>query len=209
MPRVSRQQAELNRISIIEIAARQYRERGLKGVSVAEVMQAAGLTHGGFYGHFESKEALANEACAHAFERSAATWKEKAASHRKKRKARKAIIDHYLSTAKRDTASETCAVIALSADVAQEQPLADIHQTYVNGMQSLVDTYLSTIEGGESAGDEAARRQAALVEYSLMVGAMTLARAVGSTALSDKILKAARTFLNSDASLAQRFAQQA
>ncbi|WP_309676189.1 TetR family transcriptional regulator, partial [Pseudomonas sp.] len=62
MPRVSRKQAELNREIIVEAATRLFRERGLHGISVVDVMGAAGLTHGGFYGHFESREALAQEA---------------------------------------------------------------------------------------------------------------------------------------------------
>ena len=63
MPRVSRKQAELNREIIVEAATRLFRERGIHGISVSDVMAAAGLTHGGFYGHFESREALATEAC--------------------------------------------------------------------------------------------------------------------------------------------------
>ncbi|WP_346830811.1 TetR family transcriptional regulator [Pseudomonas abietaniphila] len=200
MPRVSRQQTELNRVAITETAVRLYRERGLNGVSVAEVMNEAGLTHGGFYGHFESKEALATEACTHAFEQSANAWKEKIASHRKKRKARKAIVDHYLAPSKRDNAADTCPVVAFSGDMSHEDNQSVLHQTYIKGLRALMDAYLSTVEPGASPQDETARRQAALVEYSLMVGAMTLARATGKTALSDEILKSARTFLNSEVS---------
>ncbi|MFJ5295448.1 TetR/AcrR family transcriptional regulator [Pseudomonas sp. NPDC088368] len=207
MPRVSRQQTELNRVAITETAARLYRERGLNGVSVAEVMNEAGLTHGGFYGHFESKEALATEACAHAFEQSAIAWKEKIASHRKKRKARKAIVDHYLASSKRDTAADTCPVVAFSGDMSHEDKQSALHQTYIKGLGVLMDAYLSTVEPGASPQDETARRQAALVEYSLMVGAMTLARATGKTALSDEILKSARTFLNSDISAVESLSE--
>lgn len=207
MPRVSRQQTELNRVAITETAARLYRERGLNGVSVAEVMNEAGLTHGGFYGHFESKEALANEACVHAFEQSATAWREKIAGHRKKRKARKAIVDHYLAPSKRDNAGDTCPVVAFSGDIAHEDKHSELHQSYVTGLQALMDAYLSTVEPGATAQDETARRQAALVEYSLMVGAMTLARATGRTVLSDEILKSARNFLNSDISVVERLGE--
>lgn len=206
MPRVSRQQTELNRVSITETATRLYRERGLNGVSVAEIMHEAGLTHGGFYGHFESKEALANEACARAFEQSANAWKEKIAAHRKKRTARKAIIDHYLAPSKRDNAAETCPVVAFSGDIAHEGRPSELHQTYVKGLQTLMEAYMSTLEPGKSPREDSANRQAAVVEYALMVGAMTLARATGKTALSDEILKSARTFLNSDASAVERLA---
>ena len=70
MPRVTREQADSNKIAITEASARLFRERGIDSVSVAELMAAAGLTHGGFYGHFASKQELAGEACAFAFGRS-------------------------------------------------------------------------------------------------------------------------------------------
>ena len=66
MPRVSRAEAENHRQQITEASARLFKERGVKGVSVADLMGAAGLTHGGFYGHFESKDALAGVAVARA-----------------------------------------------------------------------------------------------------------------------------------------------
>ena len=66
--KVSKEQAAQHRAAIVEAAARLFRERGLDGVGVAEITRAAGLTHGGFYGHFASKEALAQEACARSFE---------------------------------------------------------------------------------------------------------------------------------------------
>jgi len=170
--------------------------RGLNGVSVNEVMKEAGLTHGGFYGHFESKEALANAACGQAFEQSSVTWREIIARHRKKKNARKAIVDHYLARAKRDDVDDTCPVVAFSADVAHEQESSEIHSVFTKGLQSLLDAYMSTFESADFPEGQSAIKQAALVEYSLMVGAMTLARATGKTALSDEILKSARAFLN-------------
>ena len=79
MPRVSRAEAESHRQQITEASARLFKERGINGVSVADLMGAAGLTHGGFYGHFESKDALAGVAVAHAFEQSAERWRKRAA----------------------------------------------------------------------------------------------------------------------------------
>ncbi|RLU05724.1 TetR family transcriptional regulator, partial [Pseudomonas prosekii] len=92
MPRVSRKQADLNREIIVEAATRLFRERGLHGISVVDVMAAAGLTHGGFYGHFESKEALAREAGGRAFEQSAERWKTRIAEHDDKNQARRSLI---------------------------------------------------------------------------------------------------------------------
>src|SRR4051812_29695309 len=73
--KVSREQAQQNREKVVQSAARLFRERGIDGVGVAELMNSVGLTHGGFYGQFGSKEELVAEACAWAFERSAAKWK--------------------------------------------------------------------------------------------------------------------------------------
>ena len=98
MPRVSRKQADLNREIIVEAATRLFRERGLHGISVVDVMAAAGLTHGGFYGHFESKEALAQEASGRAFDQSAERWQERIAAHVDDNDAaRRALIEPYLS----------------------------------------------------------------------------------------------------------------
>src|SRR6058998_1573826 len=72
--KVSREQAAQNRERIVETAAQLFRERGFEGIGVADLMQEAGLTHGGFYGHFSSKEDLIAEAAARAFEGSVAVW---------------------------------------------------------------------------------------------------------------------------------------
>src|SRR5271170_4176558 len=72
--KVSRAQAAENRERILDVATRLFRERGIDGIGVADLMQAAGLTHGGFYGHFKSKDDLAVQACRRAFARSAESW---------------------------------------------------------------------------------------------------------------------------------------
>ena len=72
--RVSREQAEQNRERIVETAATLFREKGFDGIGVADLMKSAGLTHGGFYGHFASKEDLLAEAAAHALKKSVARW---------------------------------------------------------------------------------------------------------------------------------------
>src|SRR3954467_8361612 len=79
--KVSREQAAQNRERILEAAAKLCRERGFEGIGVADLMREAGLTHGGFYGHFGSKEELMAEACTHALERSRALWAKRAAAH--------------------------------------------------------------------------------------------------------------------------------
>ncbi|NWA28605.1 TetR/AcrR family transcriptional regulator [Pseudomonas gingeri] len=198
MPRVSRAQTELNRVKIMQTATRLFRERGIQGITLSEVMNESGLTNGGFYGHFASKEALVNEACAQAFEQSAIAWREKVAVHSKKSRARKAIVDHYLVERKRDQHDGTCPVVALSGEMAHEDEQSAIHQTYLRGLKTLISTYMSTIESDDLAESEGAKRQTALVEYSLMIGAMTLARAAGQAPISGEIIKAAKAFLSKD-----------
>jgi len=195
MPRVSRAQTELNRIKITQTAARLFRERGFNGITLSEVMHESGLTHGGFYGHFQSKDALANEACAQAFEQSEIVWRDTIAAHVEKSHARKAIIDHYLAQSKIAQHDDTCPVIAFSGEIAREDEQSAIHQTYLQGMNTLIDSYMSTVESEDTAESDKAQRQTALAEYALMVGAMTLARAAGQDPISVEILDAAKAFL--------------
>src|ERR1700749_3983978 len=97
MPRVSRAEAQSHRQQITEASARLFKERGINGVSVSDLMGAAGLTHGGFYGHFESKDALAGVAVAHAFEQSAERWRKRVASQPDEASGRALIVDKFLS----------------------------------------------------------------------------------------------------------------
>lgn len=191
MPRVSRKQSEQNRVTITETASRLFRQRGVNGVSLAEVMKASGLTHGGFYGHFDSKEALANEACAKAFEQAAKAWRERVAAHRKKSKARQTIIDHYLSDSMRDRNAEICPVLAFGGDLAREPEPSTLQHTYVEGLEQLLTTYQCTLDDADSNS----ARQTALVEYALMVGAMTLARATAGSPVADEMINATKRFL--------------
>ena len=200
MPRVSRKQADLNREIIVEAATRLFRERGLHGISVVDVMAAAGLTHGGFYGHFESKEALAREAGGRAFEQSAERWKTRIAEHDDKDQARRSLIEPYLSAASRDNPGDSCPVVAFAGDMCHEAADSDLRQTFLDGLNRLLQTYGSLID----AGDAEQNRRQALVDYSLMVGALTLARATRGDALSDEILEAARTFLTQEDAPQQR-----
>src|ERR1700730_8762168 len=103
MPRVSREQADNNRLAITDASARLFRERGIDNVSVAELMAAAGLTHGGFYGHFESKEELAPEACRWDFGRCVERWKTRVGEKSDRTVARAALADNYLSVQSRSS----------------------------------------------------------------------------------------------------------
>jgi TetR/AcrR family transcriptional repressor of nem operon len=188
MPRVSRQQTEANRLAIEAASSRLFRERGIRNVSVADLMGAAGLTHGGFYGHFDSKDALAAVACAGAFEHSAARWKERVARQPDRASAFNAIVAKYLSKAGRDAPGTGCPATALAADVAREAADAPIRSTYLAGLNALLAVLASLHDSGDAATD----RDQALAEMATLVGALVLARATQGSALSDQVLEAAR-----------------
>lgn len=191
MPRVSRKQAELNREIIVEAATRLFRERGIHGISVSDVMAAAGLTHGGFYGHFESREALATEACNRAFEQSSERWQARVEQSPDPETARLALIDPYLSAANRDHPGDSCPVAAFAGEICHEAVDSPLQQSFIQGFEASVGILSATQATGTPESD----RQAAIAQYAMMVGAITLARATKGNSLSDEFLEAARNLL--------------
>ena len=148
-------------------------------------MKAAGLTHGGFYGHFGSKEDLAVEACERVLARTTEIWPAIAAKNPEA--PLKGLLDRYLTARHRDGPGEGCIYAALASDVARQNSPA-LRRTFTTALRPLIDT-LVRIVPGRSRG---ARRQKALACLSAMVGALILARAVDDAELSDEILAAAR-----------------
>lgn len=194
MPRVSREQTEQNRIRIEEVASRLFRERGFKGVTVADVMGAAGLTHGGFYGHFASKDALAAVACRQAFIDSRGRWERIAAKHAAAPAAQAALLGHYLKNNGPQGPGVSCPAAALAVDVAREAPCTEVRAAYIAGLKGLLDK----LEDVSSAADAQARREQALVQMATLVGAVTLAQATEGDPLSGQLLAAARRLLLED-----------
>ncbi|WP_433786421.1 TetR/AcrR family transcriptional regulator [Actinomycetospora sp. CA-101289] len=198
MPRASREQMAENHERVLEEARRLIREKGADGVSVPEVMAAAGLTHGGFYKHFASKEALLAEAGAGAFAERSAVLDDLVDTDPATARAR--FVAQYLSTAHRDHPGEGCAGVALAADVARRGPDDPLHDTYVAGVTRLVDT-LHTLRSGEAVGavptmPGAGRHDPeALAELATLVGAQVLARATAGDPISEQFLDAARARL--------------
>lgn len=179
--KVSREQAAENRERIIEVASRLFRERGLDGIGVADLMKGAGLTHGGFYGHFDSKEDLMALACARALERSLAKWKEQLETEPGDPLA--AVTAPYLSAAHCNAPGQGCALAALGSEAARQG--TPVRHALTAGMLPLIDL-LTEIVPGESAS---ARRQKAFAVFASMVGAVVLARDVDEPALADEILQ--------------------
>jgi TetR/AcrR family transcriptional regulator, transcriptional repressor for nem operon len=194
MPRVSREQADRNRKIIEAAAVRLFNERGINGVSVAAIMASAGLTHGGFYGHFDSKYELAAIACSQAFEQSAARWRALVTDGAGEQTLVDTLAKHYLNAKQRDMPGLGCPAVGLAADVGREPEAKPVRQAYSNGLRVLVDILVSFSKSRQSKKV----RQRALARMSILVGAVTLARAVRDDPLSDEILVAARAYLRTD-----------
>lgn len=188
MPRVSRKQAELNREIIVEAATHLFRERGLHGISLSDIMAAAGLTHGGFYGHFASKEALATEACQQAFEHSNQGWQDKIDGSDGLQAARQAVLGPYLTATHRDNPGDGCPVSAFAPDMCHEPANTALQQTFVEGVEASLEVFAQVQDENQS-------RQAMLAKYAMLVGAVTLARATRGSDLSDEFLEAVRNTL--------------
>lgn len=191
MPRVSKEQAERNRKTIENAAAMLFREKGINGVSVADLMSAAGFTHGGFYGHFSSKDELAATACALAFAQSMQRWARRIENQPDDGAARAALIDGYLSAKNLQDIGNACPAMTMAADVAREAPDKPVRAAYAAGVAELIEVLASIAP----SNDHAQRRQQALVQLSTMVGAMSLARAMQDEPLADDVLAACRAAL--------------
>ncbi|MCX4598131.1 TetR/AcrR family transcriptional regulator [Streptomyces sp. NBC_01549] len=185
MGRVSQAQAQENRQRVVATASRMFREKGT-AVSVADLMKAAGLTHGGFYKQFASKEDLVDEAITHAFENpapysaAAAVTPEEGEDHEA---ARQAMIDDYLSIWHRDHAAEGCPVSGFAADLGREpDQAAGAREVYINGVRNRA----ARLATGDDDG---------LAQFCTLVGALALARATRGNPLSEELLQAARTAL--------------
>ena len=179
--RNSREAAAENRERILAVAARLFRERGIASVGVAELMEAAGMTHGGFYKHFSSKDALIDEACRHSFTQPGGNLRA-AADGAKPGEELRAIVDSYLSRRHRDNPGKGCAVAALGGEVGNhESPARAALAAGRERLVSLIARYMK--------GSDAKERASAFV--ATMVGALISAR-LADGASSDAVLRAAK-----------------
>ncbi|GAB2574756.1 TetR family transcriptional regulator [Kribbella endophytica] len=185
MGRVSRAQAQEHRDQVVTAAARLFRERGVRNVSVADIMAAAGLTHGGFYRHFESKEALLTEATREAFQQMGEFLdgydQRNPGDHRT---ARTELIEYYLSPEHRKDTGGGCPSAGLGADMSREELDSPARPPYADGVEAFADWLTDeTTEGPDIA------------TMCTLVGALILSRATEGSDVSDRILEAARTAL--------------
>lgn len=182
--RVSREQAAQNRERVLDAAAKLFRERGFGGVGVAELMQAAGLTHGAFYGQFGSKDDLMAEACARAFDSALERWRKAAA--RSPDEPLAGVVTSYLTTSHRDQPGGGCVVAALGPEAAREGPA--LRRVITDGTKSLLDL-LSGLAPGKT---QAEQRQHAIALFASMVGAIVVSRALDDDTLSKEVLRAVK-----------------
>jgi len=170
---------------IIGEAARRFRKDGIDGTGLVPLMKALGLTHGGFYAHFESKDALVQASLEAAAEQTLERWQAPPAGTPSAEPSARAVIDHYLSAAHRDEPGEGCPLPTLAAELGvRGQPSATADAIVARMTALLADCELAVPPADRS-----------LVALAAMVGALTLARAVSDRAVSDGILAAVRAAL--------------
>lgn len=173
--RVSRQEMESGHERIVEGTARLIRERGLRGTSVADAMKEAGMSHGGFYRHFASKDELAAAALAKAFDDFAAPLEQRQQAERPSRVVAE-FTALYLSDAHLGQAGRGCPIAALVSEMAREGP--EVRAGFGAGVRRMIDALAPGMPG--TARDA---RAEAMRHLCLLVGAVTLARATdGDTA---------------------------
>ncbi len=181
----SKDHKEATRGRILETASAAFRSRGVGGVGVADVMKSAGLTHGGFYAHFDSREALVIEAFAHAMDRSTERWR-KLAERTPPDKRLATIVDSYLTPLHRDDPGHGCAIPTLGAEIARESPRT--RKAFAAKLEQMIDMLAAQIP---ELPRKAARKQA-MASIATMMGTLVLARVAGNGDFSDEILGAGR-----------------
>jgi len=177
--RYSREHKLETHARIVKKASVRLREKGAHGIGVADLMKDAGLTHGGFYAHFDSREALVVEAFAYAMDRSTERWR-RLGEQTPPEKRLSAIVDAYLSPVHRDDPGHGCAVPALGAEIARESPKT--RKAFSAKLEQLVDVIAAQIP---DVPRKAARKQA-LAALATMMGTVVLARVAGNGEFSDE-----------------------
>lgn len=182
--RTSRQVKDQHHEEIVQAASKMLRDRGIEQTSVMDLMRAAGLTNGGFYRHFKSKEELIAEATRKTYRELIAIMQERLEKHGAQA-AVSAYVDDYLSGAHVDAPEEGCAIAAYGTEAAREG--SAVRQAFAEGMAQV----LSLLAEG-MPGPKAQRRERATELQALMTGAVVMARTAGDVELSAKILNSAR-----------------
>ena len=183
--RYSREHKLETHARIVRKASVRLREKGAHGIGVADLMKEAGLTHGGFYAHFDSREALVIEAFAYAMDRGREHWR-KLAEKVPPNKRFATIVDSYLTPIHRDDPGHGCAIPTLGAEIARESPKT--RKAFAAKLEQMIDALAAQIPG---VPPKAARKQA-MAMIATMMGTIVLARIAGNGEFSDEILGAGR-----------------
>lgn len=184
--RVSRQQAAENRKRVIETASRLFRENGFDGIGLKDLMAGAGLTQGGFYKQFASKDELVALATRRALESVSERWSKAAATRPDDRL--RAVSEFYLSQGHSAERADGCPIVALGSDAARQGP--QVKAVFEAGMLGYLDMVTGWL--GEGHEDEA------MVVLSTMVGALLLSRAVNDETLARRFLETAAASVTSE-----------
>ena len=170
---------------IVKKASVRLREKGAHGVGVADLMKEAGLTHGGFYAHFDSREALVIEAFAYAMDRSIERWR-KVAEQIPPEKRLATIVETYLAPVHRDDPGHGCAIPTLGSEIARESPKT--RKAFAAKLELMIDMIADQIP---DVPRKTARKRA-MAALGTMMGTLVMARVAGSGEFSDEILGAGR-----------------
>jgi TetR/AcrR family transcriptional repressor of nem operon len=200
--RYSKEHKQETHARIVKKASVRLRERGAHGIGVADLMKEAGLTHGGFYAHFDSREALVIEAFAYAMDRSTERWR-KIAEQTPPDKRLASIVETYLSPVHRDDPGHGCAVPTLGAEIARESPKT--RRAFAAKLDQMIDMMADQIL---DLPRKAARKQA-IAALTTMMGTLVLSRIAGSGEFSDEILGAGREAVLGRAAAAKPMARKA
>jgi len=187
--RISKEKAAENRERVMTAAGRLFRERGLEGVGVDALAEAAGLTHGAVYSHFRSKDELAAEALRQALHQSVTEWLA-ATGGLSGADGFEKLLKIYVSRSHRDHPELGCSVAAIGSDAPRAGD--ELREVFAEGVGQFIEV-LTAVSAGETAAE---RRRTAIARAAAMIGALVMARAAASDrGLSDEILKSVRTEL--------------
>jgi TetR/AcrR family transcriptional repressor of nem operon len=174
--RISKAQTKENKDRIVAAAAQLFRERGFEGVGVAELMHAAGLTHGGFYNHFESKRQLEEEACAHSFGEALGPLARigERDSGRERRAAFAQYVENYLKSREPGAPAPRCPFVVFGSDMPRQEE--GTRGVFGTGLRDYLTKFASALRRKSKKPEET--RADAIFAMAAMVGASTLAYGV-------------------------------
>jgi TetR/AcrR family transcriptional repressor of nem operon len=187
--RYSKSQKEQTRRRILDEAKRLFRESGAESIGIGELMAKLGLTHGGFYAHFKSKDALVAEACFEIFLDTSAVMLARA-QDQPPHKRLEACLDYYLDECHRDQPDQGCAMPTMAAEVARSS--GEVRQAFTHGFKAWLEKLEPAWPGQSGRPYE---RGPVLAMVSSMVGAVLLSRAVDDKALSGRLLRETAEFI--------------